>query len=393
MLTLNRILLLTLTGLSSTGVKSIYKLFYQKLDYTKICRKNLSIEAGLKGSYIHINSDANSSLHNSAGDTVYQNNYTYDERVLAAYTTLSKTYKKISASIGLRAEQTDINGLSKTTGFALNRSYLNFFPSSSFDYRLNEKNSLTAAYSYRIDRPGFDRMNPARVYNDELNYSVGNPAIRPQYTHDITLNYNYKSFVIISFDYFLTKDFMYWYSYTKSGSEVNIDTTFNFRLRNNYSLSVFIQKQIKRFNFQVYSALMYYDFKSIIDGEVANSATAQFYGAVKVQYSLPKNFKLEISSIYQSPFRDAIQLYTPVSSVNIVINKSFLNKKLDITLGVMDIFYSENVFMSSRLPDQYYYSAQRGDTRRVRLTLNYKFGKMNVEQKLKHDDTDRRFKK
>ncbi|MGZ4053627.1 MAG: outer membrane beta-barrel protein [Bacteroidia bacterium] len=377
----------------NTDTKSQYNVFFEKLDYTKMFKKDFSVEAGLKGNFITINNDANSALHNSTSDTTFQNNYTYKERVLAAYTTLSKTYKKINATVGLRAEQTDVNGLSRTTGFMLNRSYLNFFPSSSLDYKINKKNTLTGAYSYRIDRPGFDRMNPARVYNDELNYSVGNPSIKPQYTHDITLDYNYNSFITASIDYYRTRDFMYWYTYTKSQSKINIDTTFNFRLRDNYSFNLFMQKQIKWVNLQVNGSVMYYNFKGIINGENANSEMTQFYGSVNAEFLLPKNFKIQISAYYITPFHDAIQIYTPVSSVNVVINKSFLKDKLNVTLGFFDILYSENQYYSSRLSDQYFYYAQRADTRRVRLTLNYKFGKMHIEQKLKNEEIDNRFKK
>jgi hypothetical protein len=377
----------------STRTKSRYSVFYQKLDYTKMLKSDFSIEAGLKGSFIDIKSDADYALHNSTSDTALENKYTYKERVLAAYTTVSKTYKKVGVTIGLRAEQTDVKGLSRTTGFTLGRSYLNVFPSSSLDYKINEKNTFTGAYSYRIDRPDFNRMNPARVYNDELNYSVGNSSIKPQYTHDITLNYNYNSFITASIDYYRTFDFMYWYTYTKSQSKINIDTTFNFRLRDNYSYSIFIQKQIKWFNFQLYTSVMYYDFKGVINGENANSATLQFYGSLNTEFLLPKNFKIQLSGYYATPFHDAIQIYSPVSSVNLVINKSFLKNKLDVSLGFFDMLYTENQYMSSRLSDQYFYYAQRADSRRVRISVSYKFGKMKIEQKLKRESTDSRFKK
>ena len=235
-------------------------------------------------------------------------------------------------------------------------------------------------------------MNPARVYNDELNYSVGNPGIKPQYTHDITMDYNYNSFITASANYYRTVDFMYWYTYTKEQSQVNIDTTFNFRLRNNYSVSLFMQKQIKWFNFQLYGSVLYYDFRGTINGETANSATAQFYGSFNVSFLLPKNFKLELNGSYASPFYDAIQTYSPVSSLNLVINKSFFKNKLDVTLGFFDIFYTENQSVSSKLSNQYYFYMERSDTRRVRLSLNYKFGKMHIEQKLKQE-SDERFRK
>jgi iron complex outermembrane receptor protein len=377
----------------ATNTISFYNIFYQKLDYTKMFKHDLSLEGGLKGSFININSDADYTLQNSSLDTALQNDYRYKERVLAAYFTLSKTYKKFGASVGVRAEQTDVLGSNETTGFEIKRSYLNGFPSGSLDYKLNDKNSLSAAYSYRIDRPGYNRMNPARVYNDELNYTVGNPTIKPQYTHDITVNYNYNNFITASLDYYRTYDFMYWYTYTKTQSTVNIDTTFNFRQRDNYNLGLFVQKQIKWFNLQAYGGLSFFDFKGVIHEESARSATMQFYGSLNMEFALPKDFKIQVNGYYATPFYDAIQKYSPVSSVNLVINKSFFKNKLDVSLGFFDILYSENQFMSTKLSDQYFYYAQRADTQRIRLSLGYKFGKMQIEQKLKHGDNDNRFRK
>ena len=139
--------------------------------------------------------------------------------------------------------------------------------------------------------------------------------------------------------------------------------------------------------------MMYHDYKGTINGETAKSATTQFYVSLNMEFLLPKNFKLQLNGYYVTPFIDAIQYYSPVSSVNLVINKSVLKSKLDISLGFFDIFYSENQSMSSRLSNQYYYYSQRADTRRVHINLNYKFGKMHIEQKLKHEDSDSRFKK
>jgi iron complex outermembrane receptor protein len=377
----------------TTTIKSRYNIFFPKLDYTKMFKHDLSIESGLKGNFITIHNDADYTLQNSTGDTALKNNYIYKECVLAAYATLSKNYKKIGATLGLRAEQTDVNGISKTSVFTLTRNYFNFFPSSSLDYKINEKNALSGSYSYRIRRPGFERMNPARIYNDELNYTVGNPTIKPQYAHVMSLNYDYNHFITATFDYRRIHNFMYWYSYANKQSKINIDTTFNFRLRNNYSLSVFMQKQIKWLNLQIYSAVMYFDFRSDIQGQNADSKAMQFYTNIRTEIMLPKNFKLQVSGFYSSPFYDAIQIYTPVSSINLVINKSFLKNKLDVSLSFFDILYKENQSVSSTLSDQYYYQAYRGDTRRVQLTLNYKFGKMQIEQKIKQEDNDGRFRK
>ena len=377
----------------TTAVKSRYNVFFPKLDYTKVFKHDLSVESGLKGSFITIHNDADYALKNSSADTVFKNYYVYKERILAAYATVTKTYKKWRVTFGLRAEQTHVNGISKTSTFTLVRSYLNFFPSSSLDYKINEKNSLAGSYSYRIRRPGFERMYPARIYNDELNYSVGNPTIKPQYAHALSFNYNYNHFITATLDYRRIHNFMYWYTYANKQSKVNIDTTFNFRLRNFYNWGMFIQKQIKWLNLQVQTAVMYFDFKGEINGENANSKAMQFYTNIKTEAMLPKNFKLQISGFYASPFYDAIQVYTPLSSVNLVINKSLLKNKLDISLSFFDILYKQNRSVSSSLSDQFYYQTYWSDTRRIQLTLNYKFGKMQIEQKIKQEDNDDRFRK
>jgi len=376
-----------------TNLKSLFQIFYQKLDYTKMLKKGFSIEAGAKGNFITVHHNADYVLQTSTLDTALQNKYIYKENIFAAYTTLTKNFKKVDLSMGLRAEQTYVDGKSLTTSLTLNRNYRNFFPSSSLDYKINTKNTLSGSYSYRIKRPDFTRMNPTRIFNDELNYTVGNPTIKPQYAHVMSVNHNFNSFITTSLEYVRTKDFMYWYSYTPKGSKVNIDTTFNFRLRSNYNLSVFIQDQIKWFNFKLYTALMYNDFRGTINGEPAISATFQFYGSLNTEFILPKDFKIQVTGFYLTPFRDAIQIYTPISSLNFMINKSFFKNKLDVTLGFLDILYRENGYMSSKLSDQYYYSENKGDTRRIRISLNYKFGKMHIEQKLNNQENENRFGK
>ncbi len=374
----------------TTNVSSKANVFYQKVDYTKVLKKDFSIEAGVKGSFLRINNGAQYIIERIVSDTSYQNNYTYIERIYAAYTTLSKTYKKTDVSLGLRAEQTDIDGQSRTSTFALIRNYLNFFPSTSLTYRMNPTNTLSGSYSYRIKRPDFDRMNPAKVYNDEINYNVGNPTIKPQYTHALTVNHTFLSLITTTLDYARTTNFMYWYSYTKPQSQVNVDTTFNFHLRNDYTLSIFIQKQIKWFNFKFYGSMMYHDYKGSVNEVVANSATTQFYTSINTEFLLPENFKVQVYGFYITPFRDAIQLYNPVSSVNVGINKSLLKGKLDMTLGIFDLLYKQNQSLTNDLPGQSYYISNLSDTRRVRLTISYKFGKMHIEQKLKAEEGENR---
>ncbi|MGZ3884851.1 MAG: outer membrane beta-barrel protein, partial [Bacteroidia bacterium] len=382
----------------NTLIHNDYKISNHKLDYTTYFKNQLSLEAGAKGGFVNINSSSNLQLHNSTagfynGDTTFNNNYEYNERILAAYATLSKSFEKAGFTAGVRAEQTNIDAMNKSTGYHLTRNYTNLFPSGSVDLKLNKKNTVSAVYSYRIDRPSYDMMNPVRIFNDQLNYSVGNSELKPQYTHYITMDYNFNNFMTTSISYHRTNDFTFYYTYTKNNSQVNIDTIFNFPIRNNFVISEFIQKQIKWYNIQFYGNFVYRNFVGNINGESANSQTTSYYLSLYNEFRLPKDFKITLNAYYSSKFYDGIQTYYPMSNISVIVNKSFFNNKLNVSLGVFDILWRDYGSHSSELSNQYYYYRQKPDTRRFRINLLWKFGKMRIEQKLNSKEDNSRFSK
>jgi iron complex outermembrane recepter protein len=378
----------------NTLIDRNFKVFAQKLDFNKTFKNKLSIESGLKSSFVdnYSNSELHFSNHSTglfSGDTTFYNSYKYKERILAAYTTLSRSWNKIGFSVGLRAEQTDIHANDLRTNYTYSRSYFNIFPSGSLDYNLNKKNTITVAYSYRIDRPNYGMLNPIRVFNEQLNYGVGNPALKPQYTHDITLDYNYNQFITLSLGVNKTKDFTYWYSYTPTNSKVNVDTIFNFPHRDNYYFSVSGQKRIKWYGFQTYATIMYRTLSGQIRGEDVSSQTLNYYVNLNQEIYLPKNFKIQIWSAFGSGFKDGPQYYYPRSAIHISVQKSFFDKKLSVTLGLFDVLYKDYSPYSSTFSNQDFYWKDRADTRRVRLIVNYRFGKMQIQQRINAEGDSR----
>ena len=114
-------------------------------------------------------------------------------------------------------------------------------------------------------------MNPVRTFNEQFNYGVGNSEIRPQYTHNITLDYNYNQWLSLSAGLNKTKDFTFWYTYTPDSSKINVDTISNLSHRENYYVSWSVQKRIKWYSFQTYGILMYRTFRGELLGEDVSS--------------------------------------------------------------------------------------------------------------------------
>lgn len=380
-------------GRARTTFDNDFRIYTQKLDYNKQFENTLSFEAGLKSSFVNNLSKAKVELSDTVRgmletDTNFSNTYKYDERIFAGYISFSKTIKKFSLKAGLRAEQTHIRASTNPKPFRLKRDYINFFPSSSVDYKLNDKHSLQFSYSYRIDRPDYERLNPTRVYNEQLRYGSGNPQLKPQYSHYVELDYNYKNFITLHAGYYRTTGFMYYYFYGVPETKITVDTIFNYPYRNNYIFSVFLQKQIKWLNMQLFGMTMYRNFKGEVNGIRSDSRTLQYYGNFNIEIMLPKEFKLQFNGYYNSKIKDGVQIYYPSGSAGIGILRSFLNKKLDVSLSLYDIFYTERYPYSNSVNGQHSYYSERTDSRRFRAYVLWKFGKMKIDKRTKNSNDE-----
>lgn len=125
-------------------------------------------------------------------DTVISNRFLYEERIYAGYINVNKKFSEnFHASIGLRYENTSVEGNSITQQERFTNDYDNFFPSLSLSYDPSERNSFYLSYNKRILRPTLFDVNPFRVYQDAFNFSVGNPNLLPSITDNVELGYVY----------------------------------------------------------------------------------------------------------------------------------------------------------------------------------------------------------
>lgn len=375
-------------GLYDNNTKRTFDVYTGKLDLNKTFKNKLTLESGLSANieddYSHSKLQfSNQSTGFFVGDTTFYQIGTLKQNLLAAYSTVSRSWDKFGFSIGLRAENTDVNIDYTSNNYFYKRNYLSLFPSGSLDFTLNKKNSITTAYSYRIRRPHAGMLNPIRQFNEQLNYSVGNPEIIPQFSHDFTVDYNYNKFINLSIGYDHAKDFTFWYSYTPDSSRVKIDTISNLPSFTNGYVSLSAQNRIKWYSFQTYVVVTRQTFQGKLINQDVTSETYQFYFNLNQEFYLPKNFKLQMWASYGSPFRHGPQVYLERSAVHLSVNKSFLNQKLNVTLAFNDVLYKDYFSYTTTYTDQNFYQRDLSDSRRVRLTVNYRFGKMQIQQRLK----------
>ncbi len=92
--------------------------------------------------------------------------------------------KKLSYQLGIRAEYTYGKGEQQFGTSPFTRSYFQPFPSPHFDYKLSKNHSLGLALNKRIERPGYESLNPLVRIVSNNNLQQGNPNLKPAVTYN-----------------------------------------------------------------------------------------------------------------------------------------------------------------------------------------------------------------
>jgi len=166
------------------------------IDYTQPVTKDFTIETGAKATIEDINNSVVTQTLNADGDYVYNPfqsyGFSYSRKIFAYYlsTTFSLFNNFLDGKAGIRYEHTDDNSDFTNTTIP---SYGIFSPSFVLSHKLNKTESIKFSYSYRLQRPSYNQLNPFVNVSDPHNISFGDPDLKPELGHNFELGYN-KSF-------------------------------------------------------------------------------------------------------------------------------------------------------------------------------------------------------
>ncbi|QQL49013.1 TonB-dependent receptor domain-containing protein [Mucilaginibacter ginkgonis] len=361
-----------------------------KADYTKPLTKTLKLEAGVKFSDVKTDNDLAAQRNTASGyvnDATLTNHFIYQEKIDAGYVNFSKSFKNTSIQAGLRAEYTQSMGDLVTTNNVVNRSYLDLFPSLFVNQTIDKNNEIGFNYSRRIDRPGYDNLNPFIFYLDQYTYSQGNPFLKPQYTNSFELNYTFKHTVNVSLGYSRTTDVITQVLLTDTARKATFQTNQNLRVQNAYNFNVNTPYTVTKWwtgnlNFTAF----YLGFKSgseatgtTLSNGVLNAGKVAYQVKATQTFAITKTFKAEVMGDYQSPLIYGYFLVHPQYAIDGGLSKSFADKKLNVKLSVSDIFNMRTNNVTSIAQGSTIDIHQKNDSRVARLTLTYNFGNSKIK--------------
>jgi hypothetical protein len=354
-----------------------------KLDYAQPLW-NGKFEGGLKSSVVA--SDNIMRFETKADDWTIDskrsNQFKYDENINAAYLNYSgKINSKTSYQVGVRAEQTHSKGNSITLDQLTDRKYLDLFPSLFLSRNLDSSNVLNLSYSRRIDRPNYQSLNPFEYYLDPYTYQKGNPNLRPQYTHSFQLTHVYKNFLNTSIGYSRVTD-MISQEVPGQDAEKNIlyVTTENLDNQDNATITVSAPIPVKKWwNLQINAGAVYNRYQSFYLDAFYDVVQFSWNGYVNNQFTLPKEWSVELSGWYNSRSVYGFTIARPQGMINIGVQKTVMDKKGTIRMNVNDLFAMNKFRGHSKFQDIDYVVNARWPSRQINVSFSYRFGNQNIK--------------
>lgn len=174
-----------------------------QIDYTEPFDNNKhNIEAGVKYILRYSKSDNSYNLYNTAtgaydihetnpdGTKRTENDMDYYQHILGAYASYSLKLQKFSFRFGGRFEGTrqDVRfEEDNSKNFKVN--FADIIPSASVAYNLSLASNIRLSYSNGISRPDIRYLNPYVDNSSPYILIYGNPNLRSERSHDLTLSY------------------------------------------------------------------------------------------------------------------------------------------------------------------------------------------------------------
>ena len=352
-----------------------------KVDYNRSLSPKWKMEAGIKSSYVY--SDNNLTLSRGEADHLEQdldlsNHFQYTEQVNAVYASFSgKLGTKTEMQFGLRSEHTHSIGESLSFNNIVTRDYLNFFPSLFLSRPLSKNHSLTFSYSYRIDRPNYQSLNPARSYVDPYLYSRGNEYLKPQYTHSLELKHGFKDKLFTALGASYVHDLAFFVihpvdSIRTERTPLNIGKSMSYNFTLSFPITV-----MKGWNLQTNFIGVYSQFKYAFQDTPLT--VQQVSGRLNASntFVLGKGWSAELTGWLSTPAVYAVFRSPWLGSLDVGLQKS-VTSKFQVKLSAQDVFHTNRFIRTIDAPNFKSNGNLAFDTRVVMLTLTYSFGNQQL---------------
>jgi hypothetical protein len=380
----------------ATGSTPSWMYTYQA-DYVNPINDHSKLETGVR-SFMQRSFSTQATKNDSSGVpgafdsyAALTNNYNITNLTNAAYINYSSKFLGFNYMAGLRFEETYYKGniTNKDVSFSyyypdqhLNKLQYCWFPAVYLTKKLPHNQEFQINFSRKINRPNFFQLMPFVFASDNANIQIGNPGLQPEFVNIGEVNYNiiwWKLNFLTSFYVRYTQNPITNISYPEaSNPNILVNTYQNgtnkvvegfdntLKLTPIKSLDLMANANI------FYTTISY----SSPTGTLITNNGWSWTGKASIKYNFPKNFTMQVNGNYQAP-QIIPQGTTRVTEFMDVTFSKSIKQKLTFTLLVSDVFNSKKFGTNYDTPQYTQELSRRRETRYIKLTLMYMFGKMD----------------
>ena len=363
--------------------------FSFKSDYEKTLWEEDNTQAkmafGVKSNYSNLQTDERLQqlLYSDQQSVLKTSQFAYKTGVHAFYGTLDWTQNNWAITAGLRGEYTHIQGDTLQHKKLVKQDYFSLFPTVQITYTPHENYSIMASYARRIERPEFDKLNPAVRYMNSTTRSMGNPNLQPEYSNNIEVSQQFLGFIDLTLGYSRITDPML-YNYFNEGINQAYFTSVNGKDRSEWQASLSLP--IPGFSWwENYHGVYFYntEFDNKTIKENKNSIGFYTYN----NFKLPQGFSLELSAWCQNGGIDDNFKYRSLGEVSLGLSKKFLADQFTATVAVSDLFQTGGIRTSIlEQPNQQTHLTIKNDMRVLKVGLTYNFGGQKKREKDENEE-------
>jgi len=350
------------------------------IDYTKPFAEKFTLETGAQYVFQDVSNDfAVDDLiaENWVPDSSQTNIFEYDQKVLGLYATGAYEGNKWGLKLGLRLENTDLETFLVNTNESNPQNYNNLFPSVHTSYKVNERFSVQAGYSKRINRPRLWNLNP--FFNIRNNFSIrtGNPDLQPEFTdsYEVTSIYIFdKSSFNVGVYHRYTTDMVERFSEFIDNVEItkpqNIGTNraTGIEINGKYTANKWLTVN-GDFNYN------YFKREGELESTSFDFGADRWSSELTLKFKLPAAIDLELRGEYESREKTVQRIVSDRLYANFGLRKKILKGKAIVNFSVRDVFASR-IRESETVNQNNFYLYGRGLRGRfITLGFSYGFGK------------------
>lgn len=366
-----------------------FALFQSDLTYQ--LPKKIKVETGIKSTYQYYRSSADYFFRINGGQTpdpLRTNAFTFQENIHAAYAQASKTFPgNFTVKSGVRMEYTNMKGnqtIPADTSFLINRADL--FPYLYISRRVAEiaKYELRGYLIYRrtINRPGYQSLNPYVRIVDQFLSETGNPGLQPQFTDNFEANVSFDDQPILAIGRNYTRNIFSQVVYEDPNNENAVVRTFDNVGTNKetYFRVIGALPPGGKYFFVVGAQYNLNEYDGLYEGQPLSFTRGSWRFFTFHQLSLSKDTKFTLSGFMLLRGQQGFYELDTFGQLNLGLNQSFLDKKLNVTLNANDVLRTMVTRFTLNQGSVSTFGERYSDNQRIGLNVRYQFGIRKKEE-------------